>query len=184
MSKDLSVVLSAAAEARDVDLRIAELEQQLDDAKKHRRNLYEKIIPDLFDAAGIDRIGLSTAGNLPAIDYVMRPYFRAGIAASWDNAKKEEGFSVLRRRGAGDLIKVELSARFPKGSEDTAKRLAAELQNTTTASVEVKASVHPQTLTAWLRELYEVRRLSMPLEELEKIGASVGRVVTAVDRKD
>lgn len=184
MSKDLSAVLSAAAEARDIDLRIAELEQQLNDAKKHRRDLYEKIIPDLFDATGIDHIGLSTTGNLPAVDYVMRTYFRAGIAASWDDDRKEEGFALLRKRGAGDLIKVELSARFPKGCEEIAKRLATELQNTTTASVEVKTSVHPQTLTAWLRELYEVRHLSMPLEELEKIGASVGRVVAAVDRKE
>lgn len=184
MTDKLDRLRAAASEARDLDLRLRDLEAEVADVKSRLTNLHRDKLPELLDDAGLDRIGVPAAGNKPAIDFVLRPYFSAAIAASWPEARRGLAFAWLREHRAGDLIKTEVTARFPKGSEAEARAAAAALEASAGVPVEVKTSVHSQTLTAWLREIYERRHQALSTEDLETIGASVGRVVKIDERRE
>lgn len=171
-----------ASEARDLEYMIEELEATAKEKRAEMNVLLQKTLPDMFDEIGIDRIGVPAKGNFSARDYYLRPYYAASIAASWPEERKEEAFKLLERLKASSLIKTVVSAALPKGQLETAKALVAAAKKLK-VTADIKLSVHSGTLSAWLRELYE-RGQSLPQSDLEKIGASVGRVVRAEERPE
>lgn len=181
----LDSLRARAAEARDLELRIQDLETQIKDCTEQLLVLYHTTLPDLMDNAGTDIIGVPPSGNKPGIDYVMRPYYHAGIAASWDEVRKQQAFALLKQLKAESLIKTEITAKFPKGNLPAAKKLFASVKKLkiTGAAVDLKQSVHTSTLTAWLRDIYD-RGQTLGAADLEKIGGSVGRIVKPKDRKE
>lgn len=171
-----------ATNARDLELQIAEQEEQLRNLKSQLNELYKTTLPDLMDNAGVDHVGIPAIGNLPAMDFRMRPYYSANIAASWPQERKEIAFDFLTTMAAEDLIKTEVKAALPKGKLELAKKLvqaAAALKIPTTLT----KSVHSGTLSAWLRELVEKHHTIPKVEDLEKIGGSIGRVVKPEERR-
>ena len=179
----LEAVRNAAKQARDLECEIADLTSIIKVKSEELRTLYQNTIPDLMDDAQVDIIGIPPAGNLPGIDYRLVPYFRAGIAASWPNEKREAAFELLKKLGVEELIKTEVSVRLPKGKLAIAKKIMAAAK-ALHATPELKKTVHTNTLTAWLRSFYLDDKKALPASDLEKIGASVGRVVEPKERKD
>lgn len=178
----LEILQQHAAKARDLELEIQDLSSQIHEKNDQLKVLYNETMPNLLDALKLDRIGIAPDGNKPGADFKMASYYSANIAASWDDDRKELGFALLEKLKAGDLIKAEVTSRLPKGSLKVAKQLVAAAKKLGVTAV-LKKSVHNQTLSAWLRELYEDRHQSLPQSELEKIGASVGRKVVPEERK-
>lgn len=185
MTDKLDVIRKHAAAARDIELEIADLENQVRDLKAKLWNLYHGTIPSLLNDAGLDRVGVPPDGNKPGVDYILRPYYAASISSKWDEPKRQMAFDVLRQYKANDLIKTKVEARFPKGNLQAAKKLAAHIKKMKIedAAIVLEQSVHASTLTAWLKDIYE-RGQALPASDLEKIGASVGQYVRASDRKE
>ncbi len=172
---------SLAAIARDLELEIEDLDSQIRDKKKQLDNIYEERMPELLDDLKLDNIGVAPTGNKPGMDFKLKPYYAANIAASWSEEKRNEAFTLLTKLKADDLIKTEVSSKLPKGSLKLAKQLVQAAQKLG-VQASLKMSVHNATLTAWLKELYERRHQSLSTSDLEKIGGHVGRKVTPAER--
>ena len=177
----LNEILRVASEARVLEREIADLNERLADKSASLRQIYHAKLPDLMLAAGIDHIGLPAVGNLPAMDAEMKPYYSASIAASWPDDRKAAAFKYLESLGSGDLIKTQVTAAYARGKLAEAKKVAAQLSKKKGVSVDLKQTVHTQTLTAWLKEQVEKHNKT---PNLELIGGTVGRVVKLSERKD
>lgn len=169
----LDALRGAATRVRDLDAEIKDVEQRLSDLKRDRSELLTKTLPDLMDLAGVPGIDLEAAGNMPAINLKMVPYYSANIAASWPPERRDAAFKWLDDSGNGDLIKTTIVVEFDR--EDRAGAIAAALKiKTFGLEPQVRETVSAQTLSAWLRECYEE---GGDLPPLDVIGGSVGRTV-------
>lgn len=188
----LAKLREAAREARDLEFRIADLQNVLKERKAELDQIYSQKLPQLLDELGLDQIGIPAEQNMPGYDYKLKPYYSANIAASWPTEKREAAFDYVKSMGAEDLIKTEVVAYFPKGGLKQAQKLLSQIKKIKIATkvgkkkitkpiqVELSKSIPHASLTAWLRELIE-KHHSMP--DLEKIGGSVGRMVKPEERK-
>lgn len=181
-SDQLEILQLNAAVARDTALAIAGFEEQLKVAQAILNNLYQKVLPELMDKAGVDCIGIQASGNKPAMDFKLRPFYSANIAASWSQERKAIAFAFLEERNAADLIKTEVVASLPKGNLALAQKLVKAASELKIPTILTKR-VHGNTLSAWLRELVESHATILSTEDLEKIGGTIGRVVKPEERK-
>jgi hypothetical protein len=169
---------------RELLLRIKDTEQQLSELRAEARNLSERELVEMFSEAGADSVGLPPMGNLPGVDAELRPYYSANIAAGWEEEKRQKAFNALNAAGASDLIKTRITLDFPRNSRKSVIATIKLIQkHTKNASVSIKDSVHPSTLTAWVKECFEKGHADK-LPPLEVIGASTGWNVILKDRKE
>lgn len=166
--------------ARDLVLRIEDLSAQLKTASEELQTLTTKTLPEMFEAVGIDSLGLVPEGNLPGYDADLSPFYSANIPVSWPEEKRERGFDWLEAEGHGDLVKRTFTVDLPRGSEKEAERLRKALEKTRLAYAE-KKGVHAGTLTAFVKEQVEKHHTTPPLNLL---GATVGKVVKLKKRKE
>jgi hypothetical protein len=174
----LDKIREVAREAAAIKLNCEDLE---DKAAKERRKLsalVNDVIPTLLKDAGMTRLDLEPAGNLPGFVVDLRPYAAASIAAKWSEERRRAAFAELARAGGEDLIKVTVSFPFPKGEREEAIAFA---QENARLRPEVREEVHHATLSAWLGDLWEEGR---PLPDLEAIGGRIGHkaVITEVEK--
>lgn len=177
----LDTIRSKAEEARDLEFEIRAAEDRLSELKSKLNELYGKTLPDMMEEAGVDNVGIKPTGNMPGMDFEIHPYYSASIASSWSEDKRNQAFDVLKRYKAEDLIKTTVTAKFPKGDLKLARQLVAAAQKLKIAT-DINLSVHKNTLTAWLRDIYEKGK-ALPQSDLEKIAGSVGRIVRPKERK-
>ena len=174
-------LLAAAAELRDTDMAINELEERLAAARKRKNVLQFETLPAMLDNVGFDHIGLPAQDNIPAYDLMLQPYFHANIAANWAPERRAAAFAALEQNGDGDLIKTQLRISLPRGESELAAKIAELLRLNFNINPEITENVHHQTLTAWLQEQIEN---GQPLPDLETIGATVGRIARLKPRKE
>lgn len=192
----LAMLQALGAEARDVELEISSMEEAVKRKRERLNQLCQKEMVDLMTELGLDKIGVSGRGNEPARDYRLVPYYSANIAASWPPERREAGFKFITKMGAEALIKTEVSVLFPKGGLKAAQKLAKSAKKLSVpivgkskkkikqpVSVELIKAVPSGSLKSWLKEYYE-RGRSLSISDLEKIGASVGRIVKPEERKE
>lgn len=180
----LDQVRKAAARVRDIDREVSDLEERVKALGSERFVLTSKTLVDLLDAAGVDTVGLPADGNLPAMDVTVAPYYKASIAAEWPEERRERAFALLADKDAGDLIRTTVTFNFGKGDYDKAMKFANDSSQALQMPVEVKKAVPWTSLTAWLKEFYQVRRSSLSGDELQTLGASAGRIVQLKPRKE
>lgn len=168
----LEKVREKLSDYRAKKLELTDLEERLDRLKAELNALETKIIPDAFDEVGITSLSLSGEGNTPPATIELKPFYSANIAASWPPVQRAEGFDYLQSIGHGDLIKADVVVTFAKERHNDALDFAARARDAG-LQVALKENVHPQTLTAWLRDQVENRNF---LPQLDKIGGTVGRV--------
>lgn len=174
----LDILRSKAAEVRDVEHQIADLEQQLKEKRARLQSLCRVELPDLMTECGTDHIGIPANGNMAAYDAVLRPFYKANIAASWSSEKQQAAFNWLVDNGFGDLIKTEVDVQFTRDQYKKAERLVKMLK-TKGFKPEFLQRVHHGVLTAWLQEQIEQGHLP----PLDVIGGEVGRVVVLKERR-
>lgn len=176
----LAAVAAKAAEARDLEHVIADLEQRLKESNAALHSILTEELPNLFDQAQTDRVGIPQQGNMPACDLRLTPRYHANIAAAWPQTQRDAAFQALTDLGHQDLIKTEITLTLPREDRASAQTIVAQLQSWG-FSPQVRLSVHFKTLTAWLQEQFEHGN---PLPPLATIGASITRIVTIKERKD
>ena len=165
------------AKVRDLEDRKRDLEEQLKATNIELTSYYFKLLPDLFDETGIERITLPADGNHPPVEAKASPFYKANIAADWPEDQRVAGFRYLEDQGAGDLIKTLIVLPFNREDHAAAKEFAAQLRKQG-YTPQVSESVMWNTLTSWLKDRVENHK---QIPDLEKIGGTVGRVVRLKD---
>lgn len=181
MTDKLAMLQGQASRARDLSLMIDDLQQQIASHKEELNKLQMETMPSLMDELKLDHIGVPPLGNKPGVDYELNQVIGASISTKWPPEKLSAAFDTLKKYEAESLIKTEVSAKLPKGSLKVAKQLVAAAKKLN-VTAELTQSVHGQTLSAWLRDIYKGGQ-SLPQSDLEKIGGYVGRMVKAKERE-
>ena len=167
---------------RDAVRRQLSLQQRIQDLTEENKILNKKLtdmsmheLPDLFNEAQIDHVGLAAEGNQPAYDAKLSPYYHANIPAD----RASEAFAWLDANGHGDLIKNVITIELGRGDNETAKKVMAALKKLD-VDYSTKLTVPWNTLTAFVREQVEKYNKIPPLDIL---GAVIGQIVKLKERK-
>lgn len=164
-------------------MEIADAETSIKEKGEELHNIERKSLPELFSLAGITSLTIEKEGNMPAFTAERAAYYRANIAASWPEEKREAAFKWLESNGGGDLIKCEISVFIPNKQKKTKQMRNAVLAVVKKLKLEhsISLAVHASTLTAFVRESVEKRKKVPPLELL---GADVGDIVRLKPKKE
>jgi hypothetical protein len=164
-----------AAEVNDIDTRIAKNQARIDELNERRLKIVAGELIDMMDATHIQM--LQVGGR----KFKAEPYYKAVIPAE----DPEPGLDWLEENDAGDLVKNEVVAFFPRGAEEEAK-LAADLlkKRFQMADVSRKRTVHWMTLTKWLKEMHQSSDINKIMPPLDLIGGIIGRIVKISNLKE
>ena len=165
---------------RNEEQHKADLEASLKEANVRIEAIKFRTLPDLMDEVGVSTIILDPEGNNPGVVAKAEPFYRASIAASWPPEKRADAFACLKEEGAEDLIKTEVVVSFPRGENESAEEFANRAR-AAGLSVVIKEDVPWATLTSWLKESVEKHNHT---PDLERLGATVGRIVKLKPLKD
>jgi hypothetical protein len=145
---DKRAIADLAERARYLEETIAELEAAAAVHAKEMRMILTDLLPQAMLAVRMKKFELED-GSAVNIKDVVR--------ASIPKPKSEEALDWLRDNGHGDLIKNVLVVTVDRGKDnvvaaikDAAIKLGVEEEN-----LETKTSVHPQTLSAFCRDMLE-----------------------------
>lgn len=146
----LERITTAATQVTVLNARLATLEQQVDETKAELRALQETVLPALMDEAGTPLIGLDDGSRLERHERVY---------ASVSKANATDACAWLDEHGYGALVREAISVPVARGDRGTATRVVSALEGLGVAFLR-DLSIHPQTLTAFVREsLSEGREL-------------------------
>jgi len=155
-SADQLTELAALAQAQvRLEDEIAEVEERLGGLTRARDRLSTIDIPNKMDEIGVQDFMLKTGERITIKRTTMAAIAKVNLdaAVEW-----------LRCNGAGDLIKNIVSIQFGKGEDDRARDLVEKL-SLQELWPDQKISVHPQTLSAYVREQLE-KGNQIPMELL------------------
>ena len=172
----LDALRKMVGEARDKEALKADLESRLKETNIRLQELYHKDLPDLLDQVGVPSISLAAEGNLPAVTAKAEPYYRANIAAEWEPDRKQAAFSLLDSLESGDIIKSDVTVQFSRGQREQTLALTEQLKTLGFSPI-VKDQVPWATLTSWLKEQVERHDVTFTAQQLETLGATIGRIV-------
>lgn len=146
--------------------RVELCKTELDAAKAAHMRTEREDLPELLRELGIESLVLDDGSSVTVKDQV---------SASITEANRPAAHAWLRERGFGGLIKSAVVVSFPAGSEGEALGLASRLAEETDKDVLVNEAVHPQTLTAFVRERMEAGE-EVPTELFGVFPFSVAKV--------
>ena len=141
----LSKVSRLAEELIDKEEEVKEAEARLKILKEQARDSAERQLPDAMAEVGMAKFVLTDGSEV-----TVKPYYSAKIG----DDKRDECFNWLQDHGHEALIKDEVSITFNKGEHERAEEFKSQLEQ---QGIEYngKMGVHPQTLTAFVREQVE-----------------------------
>lgn len=141
----LSKVSRLAEELIDKEEEVKEAEARLKILKEQARDIAERQLPDAMAEVGMAKFVLTDGSEV-----TVKPYYSAKIGED----KRDECFNWLQDHGHEALIKDEVSITFNKGEHERAEEFKSQLEQ---QGIEYngKMGVHPQTLTAFVREQVE-----------------------------
>jgi hypothetical protein len=171
---DLAEIKDLARQARELEFDIADLKETIKRREQQLDNIMTRELPERLDAVGLRSITVEAHGNIPAFRVEVSTFYNANIAAKWDEERRQAAFDWLDAHGHGDLIKTEVETFFKREDRDNVRNFCEGLR-INGYDYTVKATVHPQTLKAWLREMIEERHETPPLDI---IGGYVERQAT------
>ena len=139
---ELSVVSGLANKQLQVGSELAELEGAVKAKKEELRLISEQELPDAMQAAGLNEIVLSSGEKIS-----IGEFYSAHIS----KANQEVAYQWLTANGHEGLIKNEVSLRFGRNESEVVNETVSNLK-ARGLSPEVRQSVHPSTLKAFVRE--------------------------------
>ena len=141
----LGKISSLAERYTDLDEEIKEAETQLKVLKEQAKEIAEKQLPDAMAEVGMAKFTLTDGSEV-----TVKPFYSAKIS----DEKREECFSWLQDNGHEALIKDEVVLTFNRGEHEKAEEFKAQLEEQG-LDYSGKMGVHPQTLTAFVKEQVE-----------------------------
>lgn len=130
-------------DARQLEVEIAEATATLKTKQEKLRSITWTAIPELME-----RIGLQEVKTQAGVEVRVFEEVESGI--SEENRSRAIGW--LELNGHKGLIKSEIKVAFNRDQREEAETLIKEL-STKFPGVAAKATVHPQTLKAWVKEM-------------------------------
>ena len=176
-----------------------------DELKAVNVDIYQaerKELPDLLDEARVPRITIDADGGTQ-YEAKAQAYYKANIAAEWEEPRRAAAFAWLDQNGHGDLIKTDVTLSFAREDRAFAVAFAQWLRMVDMADlirqmcgadfalpeglvqlaegknspvqpgITAKENVPWNTLTKWLQEMVEKGETP----PLDVIGGEVGRIV-------
>jgi len=141
----ISTVSNLCKQQLALEQRIADLEQELKDAKREHRKVAEDLLPAAMEEFGLSELRMDDGSEIK-----VTPYYSASIAKD----RADEAFHWLTEAGHGSLIKNHVTAAFGRGEDNLAKDLLAELDQRGMAT-QTKTWVEPMTLKSFVKEQVE-----------------------------
>lgn len=176
---DLAHLKSRIAYGREVEARIADLQERLNAESAKLSELRTRELVDLFEKIGISSVGIDQDGNLPAYEAKLKPYYNASLPK--DEDKKEAALALLKKMDASDLSKTKVEVQFGRGEEKVLRAFSQAMKKLK-VGFSAKTGVHASTLTAWVRERFENNK-PLSQADLISLGATVGKVVMLESKK-
>jgi hypothetical protein len=141
----ISTISNLCKQQLALEKRIADLEEELKDAKREHRKIAEDLLPAAMDEHGMSQLKMDDGSEIS-----VSPYYSASISKD----RADEAFQWLTEAGHGSLIKNHVTAAFGRGEDNSAKDLLAELEQRGMAT-QTKTWVEPMTLKSFVKEQVE-----------------------------
>ena len=141
----LGKISMLAEQYTDLEEDIKGVEARLKVLKEQAREIAEKQLPEAMAEVGMAKFTLTDGSEI-----TVKPYYSAKIS----DEKREECFGWLHDNGHEALIKDEVVLTFNRGEHDKAEEFKAWLDEQG-YDFSGKMGVHPQTLTAFVKEQVE-----------------------------
>ena len=141
---ELSIVSALANKQLQLVTEVAELEADLKAKKEELRLTSEQELPDAMQAAGLTQIKLNSGENIS-----INEFYNAHIS----KANQEKAYEWLVSNGHEGLIKNEVLMKFGRDESEVVEQTVSALQSRG-LSPEVRQSVHPSTLKAFVKEQF------------------------------
>ena len=139
---ELNTVSTLANKQLTLATEVAELEANLKAKKEELRLTSEQELPDAMQAAGLTQITLSSGEKID-----INEFYNAHIS----KANQEKAYDWLVSNGHEGLIKNEVLLKFGREENEVVEQTVSALQSRG-LSPEVRQSVHPSTLKAFVKE--------------------------------
>lgn len=141
----LARVASLVDEWADLNERTDVMNKDTAALEAKANEIAERLLPEIMDENNVKDMTTRNGVKVAIVDKV-----KAGIR----KADMAEGCQWLVDNEHSDLIKVEVTVKFPKGDIDKALELLSYLeQHPEEYAVAMKETVNPQTLGAFVREM-------------------------------
>ena len=141
---ELSIVSKLANKQLKLAAEVAELDAGLKAKKEELRLTAENELPDAMQSAGLTQITLTTGEKIS-----INEFYNAHIS----RANQEKAYEWLVSNGHEGLIKNEVLLKFGREEIEVVDQTVSALQ-ARGLSPEVRQSVHPSTLKAFVREQF------------------------------
>ena len=141
---ELNIVSNLAKKQLQLARQVATLEEDLKAKKEELRLTSEQELPDAMQAAGLNQIVLSTGEKIS-----IGEFYNAHIS----KANQEVAYQWLVENGHEGLIKNEVLLKFGREESTVVDETVSALQSRG-LSPEVRQSVHPSTLKAFVKEQF------------------------------
>jgi len=141
---ELNIVSNLAKKQLQLARQVATLEEDLKAKKEELRLTSEQELPDAMQAAGLNQIVLSTGEKIS-----IGEFYNAHIS----KANQEVAYQWLVENGHEGLIKNEVLLKFGREESTVVDETVYALQSRG-LSPEVRQSVHPSTLKAFVKEQF------------------------------
>lgn len=128
---------------KQVQRQKEKVEKRLKDLKEEERRLSMERIPSIMESTGLTELKTKDGDSVSIKDVIQ---------ATIPKRSEERAFQWLEENGAGDLIKADLVSHFNREELEKAREIAKKVEEQFGLSVEVAQKVHPQTLSAFVRE--------------------------------
>jgi|TARA_R110002020_G_scaffold4736_6_gene20597 flagellar hook-length control protein FliK len=139
---ELSLVSALANKQVELAQELASLEEAVKAKKEEFRATSEQELPEAMQAAGLSELVLSTGEKI-----TIAEFYNAHIS----KVNQETAYNWLVSNGHAGLIKNEVSLKFARDQERIAEETVLALK-ARGLSPEVRQSVHPSTLKAFVKE--------------------------------
>jgi hypothetical protein len=145
LSNSLAQIVQTAEAQEAAELEVATLTEDLKTATNKLRRISEEEFPELLDS--LEMTEDITVGG-------FRVKLTEKLFGSIPVASREEAMEWLEANGHGDIVKRQILIEFGKDEEKWAREFIAECRaRDKKLNMQVKRTVHPQTLQAWCREM-------------------------------
>ena len=141
---ELTIVSDLANKQLKLATQVAELEADLKAKKEELRLTSEQELPDAMQQAGLTQITLSSGEKIS-----INEFYNAHIS----KANQEKAYEWLVSNGHEGLIKNEVLLKFGREENEVVNETVYALQ-ARGLSPEVRQSVHPSTLKAFVKEQF------------------------------
>jgi len=139
---ELTIVSDLANKQLKLATEVSELEADLKAKKEELRLTSEQELPDAMQQAGLTQITLSSGEKIS-----INEFYNAHIS----KANQEKAYEWLATNGHEGLIKNEVLLKFGREETEVVDQTVSALQSRG-LSPEVRQSVHPSTLKAFVKE--------------------------------